>query len=88
MKIRIIKVKMGAGRGEGGISVDGVRENNIMQLKKLNSILFPVRYNHKYYSDSLASGDFTKLGLSLSNSHLSFSFLMMILLAFFFFFYF
>ncbi|KAM7490309.1 hypothetical protein LguiA_033230 [Lonicera macranthoides] len=52
---------MGEGGGEGGISMVGVSEKNIMQLKKLNSILFPVRYNHKYYSDSLASGDFTKL---------------------------
>jgi len=53
---------MGAGR-EVSISLDGVRDKNVMQLKKLNTALFPVRYNDKYYADALASGDFTKLGL-------------------------
>ncbi|KNA17549.1 hypothetical protein SOVF_079070 [Spinacia oleracea] len=43
------------------ISLDSVRDKNIMQLKKLNVTLFPVRYNDKYYADSLASGEFTKL---------------------------
>ena len=52
---------MGAGR-EVAISLDGVRDKNIMQLKKLNTALFPVRYNKKYYADALASGEFTKLG--------------------------
>lgn len=52
---------MGAGR-EVSISLDGVRDKNVMQLKKLNTALFPVRYNDKYYADALASGDFTKLG--------------------------
>ncbi|CAL9134813.1 unnamed protein product [Musa textilis] len=56
---------MGAG-GRGvemaaAISLDGVRDKNVMQLKKLNTALFPVRYNDKYYADALASGDFTKL---------------------------
>ncbi|MED6205352.1 hypothetical protein PIB30_016729 [Stylosanthes scabra] len=51
---------MGAGR-EVSISLDGVRDKNLMQLKKLNIALFPVRYNEKYYSDALASGEFTKL---------------------------
>ncbi|KAF8034660.1 hypothetical protein BT93_C0849 [Corymbia citriodora subsp. variegata] len=51
---------MGAGR-EASISLDGVRDKNVMQLKKLNTALFPVRYNDKYYADALASGDFTKL---------------------------
>ena len=45
------------------ISLDGVRDKNIMQLKKLNIALFPVRYNDKYYADALASGEFTKLGI-------------------------
>lgn len=53
--------KMGAGR-EVQTSLDGVRDKNLMQLKKLNSVLFPVRYNDKYYADALASGEFTKLG--------------------------
>ncbi|KAG4952776.1 hypothetical protein AAZX31_14G003300 [Glycine max] len=51
---------MGAGRGVS-ISLDGVRDKNLMQLKKLNLALFPVRYNDKYYVDALASGEFTKL---------------------------
>ncbi|KAJ6925164.1 hypothetical protein NC652_018184 [Populus alba x Populus x berolinensis] len=40
---------MGAGR-EVSISLDGVRDKNVMQLKKLNTALFPVRYNDKYYA--------------------------------------
>ncbi|KAF4379761.1 hypothetical protein F8388_023778 [Cannabis sativa] len=51
---------MGAGR-ELQISLDGLREKNLMQLKKLNTALFPVRYNDKYYVDALSSGEFTKL---------------------------
>ncbi|XP_044471138.1 N-alpha-acetyltransferase 50-like [Mangifera indica] len=51
---------MGNGR-EVTISLDGVRDKNIMQLKKLNTALFPVRYNDKYYADALTSGEFTKL---------------------------
>ncbi|XVF34419.1 hypothetical protein REPUB_Repub18cG0057500 [Reevesia pubescens] len=51
---------MGNGR-EVAISLDGVRDKNVMQLKKLNTALFPVRYNDKYYADALASGEFTKL---------------------------
>ena len=51
---------MGAGR-EVIISLDNVRDKNMMQLRKINTALFPIRYNHKYYSDALASGDFTKL---------------------------
>ncbi|KAG7020365.1 N-alpha-acetyltransferase 50 [Cucurbita argyrosperma subsp. argyrosperma] len=46
---------------EVSISLDGVRDKNLMQLKKLNTALFPVRYNEKYYADVLASGEFTKL---------------------------
>lgn len=52
---------MGAGR-EMLISLDNVRDKNMMQLKKINTALFPIRYNDKYYSDALASADFTKLG--------------------------
>ncbi|PHU25173.1 N-alpha-acetyltransferase 50 [Capsicum chinense] len=32
-----------------------------MQLKKINTTIFPARYNNKYYTDSIASGDFTRL---------------------------
>lgn len=52
-------------------SLDGVRDKNLMQLKKLNTALFTVRYNDKYYVDALASGEFTKLG-SISLLVLSF----------------
>lgn len=55
---------MGSAGRELSISLDGVRDKNLMQLKKLNTALFPVRYNDKYYADALASGEFTKLGLS------------------------
>ncbi|XP_075642612.1 uncharacterized protein LOC142613971 [Castanea sativa] len=51
---------MGGGR-EVPISLEGLRDKNLMQLKKLNTALFPVRYNDKYYADALASADFTKL---------------------------
>jgi hypothetical protein len=37
-----------------------------MQLKILNTVLFPVRYNDKYYADAIAAGEFTKLGSSSS----------------------
>jgi len=55
----------GGGAGGGGVertSLDGVRDKNVMQLKKLNTALFPVRYNEKYYQDAIASKDFSKLG--------------------------
>ena len=44
------------------ISLDGVKDKNVMQLKKLNTVLFSVRYNDKYYAEALSSGEFTKLG--------------------------
>ncbi|KAE9614656.1 putative methionine N(alpha)-acetyltransferase NatB [Lupinus albus] len=58
---------MTVGRGVS-TSLDGVRDKNIMHLKKLNVALFPVHYNDKYYADALASGDFSKLG-SITVSH-------------------
>ncbi|KAM3282259.1 N-alpha-acetyltransferase 50 [Capsicum chacoense] len=51
---------MGVGR-EVCISLENVRYKNMMQLKKINTVLFPVRYSDKYYSDALAAADFTKL---------------------------
>ncbi|CAD6230883.1 unnamed protein product [Miscanthus lutarioriparius] len=54
----------GGGAGGGGVertSLDGVRDKNVMQLKKLNTALFPVRYTEKYYQDAIASKDFSKL---------------------------
>ncbi|PHU29788.1 Sumo-conjugating enzyme ubc9 [Capsicum chinense] len=46
---------------EVAISLDGVRYKNIMQLKKINTAIFPARYNDKYYTDSIVSGDFKRL---------------------------
>lgn len=50
-----------SGGGAERTSLDGVRDKNVMQLKKLNTALFPVRYNEKYYQDAIASKDFSKL---------------------------
>ncbi|OIT37354.1 hypothetical protein A4A49_57282 [Nicotiana attenuata] len=52
---------MGVGGREVAISLDRVRDKNMMQLKKINTAIFPVHYNDKYYTDAFASGDFTKL---------------------------
>ncbi|GAA0160267.1 acetyltransferase [Lithospermum erythrorhizon] len=53
---------MGAGgRETSEVRLEGVGENNIMQLKKLNAVLFPVSYDNKYYSDTLVSAHFSKL---------------------------
>lgn len=43
------------------VSFDNVRDKNLMQLTKLNLAIFPVKYDGRYYSDALSSGDFTKL---------------------------
>ncbi|KAM0024478.1 putative transferase [Helianthus debilis subsp. tardiflorus] len=51
--------------GAVSVSLDSVRDKNLMQLEKLNCALFPVRYNDKYYADALASHDFTKLVLDM-----------------------
>ncbi|KAF8048810.1 hypothetical protein N665_2396s0002 [Sinapis alba] len=51
---------VGTGR-EVSVSLDGKRDKNLMQLKKLNTVLFPVGYNDKYYADTISSGEFTKL---------------------------
>ncbi|XP_039069820.1 N-alpha-acetyltransferase 50-like [Hibiscus syriacus] len=46
---------------EVAISLDGVRDKNVMLLKKINTAIFSVRYNEKYYADALAFKEFTKL---------------------------
>ena len=61
----------GGGGGVERTSLDGVRDKNVMQLKKLNTALFPVRYNDKYYQDAIASKDFSKLGAHPTPTHLS-----------------
>ncbi|GAQ78662.1 GCN5-related N-acetyltransferase [Klebsormidium nitens] len=43
------------------VSFDDVREKNLKQLRKLNQVLFPVRYEEKFYTDVLSSGEYTKL---------------------------
>jgi ribosomal protein S18 acetylase RimI-like enzyme len=43
------------------VSLDTVRDKNVMQLKKLNCAIFPVTYQDKFYTDALTSRDFTKL---------------------------
>lgn len=45
------------------VSLDGVREKNVGQLRKLNASMFPVRYQEKYYGDAMAAGEFSKLAL-------------------------
>jgi hypothetical protein len=57
------------GESEVPVSFDSLRDKNLMQLKKLNIAIFPVRYNEKYYADALSSGDFTKLGKTKSLHH-------------------
>ena len=42
-----------------------VTEKNIEQLRKLNTSIFPVNYDDKFYKDVLDSGEYTKLGRSL-----------------------
>ncbi|XP_059459635.1 uncharacterized protein LOC132189119 [Corylus avellana] len=51
---------MGAGL-EVPISLDGVRDENLMQLKELDRAFFGESYCDKLYADALASGEFTKL---------------------------
>ncbi|KAK8604816.1 hypothetical protein V6N13_082287 [Hibiscus sabdariffa] len=52
---------MGTGGGEVEISLEEVRDKNLMQLKRLNLGVFPVAFPDKYYVYALASGEFTKL---------------------------
>lgn len=44
------------------ISLGDVTPNNLGQLKRLNSVLFPVNYSEKFYKDVLEVGEFAKLG--------------------------
>ena len=47
---------------ETEITFDSVRDKNVMQLRKINTSIFPVRYSDKYYTEAIAGGEFTKLG--------------------------
>jgi hypothetical protein len=39
-----------------------VTPNNINQLKRLNSVLFPVKYKEQFYTDALNAGEYVQLG--------------------------
>ncbi|XP_039956313.1 probable N-acetyltransferase san [Bactrocera neohumeralis] len=43
------------------IELGDVTPHNIKQLKKLNSVVFPVSYNEKFYIDVLEAGELAKL---------------------------
>ncbi|KAK9765354.1 N-acetyltransferase 5 [Basidiobolus ranarum] len=44
------------------VGLGEVTVNNLGQLRRLNSILFPVHYSEKFYKDVLEVGEFAKLG--------------------------
>lgn len=43
------------------IELGDVTPHNIKQLKKLNTVVFPVSYNDKFYIDVLDAGELAKL---------------------------
>jgi len=45
----------------GRIELGAITPHNIKQLKKLNSVVFPVSYNDKFYKDILDVGELAKL---------------------------
>ncbi|XP_046853246.1 N-alpha-acetyltransferase 50-like [Xenia sp. Carnegie-2017] len=45
----------------GRIELGDVTPHNIKQLRKLNSVIFPVSYNDKFYKDVLEVGELAKL---------------------------
>jgi hypothetical protein len=53
--------KMSAAK-QVSVTFDDVREKNLKQLRKLNQVLFPVRYEETFYTDVLSSGEYAKLG--------------------------
>lgn len=46
---------------KGRTELGDVTPHNIKQLKKLNSVVFPVSYNDKFYKDVLEVGELAKL---------------------------
>ena len=52
-------------REELPVIFGAVTDKNIEQLRRLNSKIFPVKYDDKFYSDVRESGEFTKLGALL-----------------------
>ncbi|OXA63684.1 N-alpha-acetyltransferase 50 [Folsomia candida] len=47
--------------GGGRTALGEVTTHNIKQLKKLNSVVFPVSYNDKFYKDVLQAGELARL---------------------------
>jgi hypothetical protein len=43
-------------------NLGSVTRNNVNQLRQLNAVLFPVRYNKKFYDDALLAGELCQLG--------------------------
>lgn len=43
------------------IELGDVTPHNIKQLKRLNTVVFPVSYNDKFYKDVLEAGELAKL---------------------------
>jgi hypothetical protein len=37
--------------------------NNINQLKRINTVLFPIRYDDKFYQDALLAEEYAKIGV-------------------------
>ncbi|EDO31938.1 predicted protein [Nematostella vectensis] len=46
---------------KGRTELGDITAHNIKQLKKLNSVVFPVSYNDKFYKDVLEVGELAKL---------------------------
>lgn len=44
------------------IELGDITPHNIKQLKRLNTVVFPVSYNEKFYKDVLEAGELAKLG--------------------------
>lgn len=51
------------------VALGDVTPNNLGQLRRLNSVLFPVHYNDQFYKEVLEVGEYAKLGRS-SRGHI------------------
>lgn len=47
------------------IELGDITPHNIKQLKRLNTVVFPVSYNEKFYKDVLEAGELAKLGKAM-----------------------
>jgi N-alpha-acetyltransferase 50 len=48
---------------EAAITFGGINDQNIEQLRLLNNVIFPVKYNDKFYAEILTTlPEFTKYG--------------------------